>query len=280
MTPWLTLAVWSGVGQDLQVGVRVHVDEAGRESQPGRRRSSAGRLRKVVADSHDPPAVDGDVGGESRGAGAVDDGRPGDQQLSHGSVRSRSNNPGCWGRLSGGQSSEVGPDQVDDDGVGGIRVVDDWDQSPLVEGGAGCDRPTRSSSPITTGLPRRTAGSRAGRSAWSPSSRWPEHRFAVRARPDQLRLGHVLIAREVPSAGVEDRQARLGLRGDPDPPVHGGDQSARRRCAATAPSGDTRRYSPSSCDDVGAGAQDDACIVQRVAPAPRPPARSTRCRRR
>ena len=47
VTPWLTLAVWSGFGQDLQVGVRVHVDEARTQDLPfgvdltsGRGRSS------------------------------------------------------------------------------------------------------------------------------------------------------------------------------------------------------------------------------------------------
>ena len=45
---------------------------------------------------------------------------------------------------------------------------------------------------------------------------------AGRARADQLRLRPVLVEREVAAARVEDREPGLGLRRDPDPPVHRG----------------------------------------------------------
>ncbi len=59
------------VGQDRQLGVGVHVDEAGRAHQAAR--VDAPPPVQAVADGGDAAALDGDVGAEPVGAGAVDD---------------------------------------------------------------------------------------------------------------------------------------------------------------------------------------------------------------
>jgi hypothetical protein len=74
-----------GVEQDLQVGVGVHVDEAGRDDQAGGVDRSRGRRIGdqvgAVTDPGDPRAADRDVGAVARFAGAVDDGAAGQDQI-------------------------------------------------------------------------------------------------------------------------------------------------------------------------------------------------------
>ena len=70
-----------GLGQDLEVGVRVHVDEPGREHQP------AGVDHAVTAqagaDLGDPSVVDAHVGAVAGRAGAVDHRRVAEDQAGH-----------------------------------------------------------------------------------------------------------------------------------------------------------------------------------------------------
>ena len=62
-----------GIGEHREVGVGVHVDEAGREHQPGGVDDpTGGRWPRPRADRRDPAAGNRDVGADPRCAGAVD----------------------------------------------------------------------------------------------------------------------------------------------------------------------------------------------------------------
>ena len=198
------------VRQDLQVGVGVHVDEA-RATAPGRpRRSSGGRAgRSLPMATIRPPST----ATSARTPGAPVPSSTVAPVISRSvirirrqkKVRTRSTTTGS--SASGSSTTGISPH--------------------LSNAVHGCDRPTpQLVADRPPALRRRSAGSRAGRSAWStviPSAF--SDRLTVRARPDQLWLGQVLVERQVALARVEDRQSRLGLRGDPDPAVHRGNQS-------------------------------------------------------
>ena len=83
VTPWRTLGSWRGLGEDHQPGVRVKVDEAGRDhfaagvdppadsSTPPRPQPSTRRLSPTTAMEPGRPGR----------AGAIDDGAVLDQQV-------------------------------------------------------------------------------------------------------------------------------------------------------------------------------------------------------
>ena len=71
------------VPRDLAVEVRVDVDEAGRDEQRRRRRSSRARRAVDRADLGDDAVGDRDVGGARRRPGAVDDGPALDHEIVH-----------------------------------------------------------------------------------------------------------------------------------------------------------------------------------------------------
>jgi hypothetical protein len=74
------LALGMAVLQQQQVGVRVHVDEAGGDDQPGGVEGAPGRPRHP-ADGGDAIAAHGNVAAEPRVAAAVDDGSVADEQV-------------------------------------------------------------------------------------------------------------------------------------------------------------------------------------------------------
>ena len=61
----------------------VRVDEARADDPPGGLDHALGALAVDVADRDDPPALDGHVAAERRGARAVDDQRVADEQVEH-----------------------------------------------------------------------------------------------------------------------------------------------------------------------------------------------------
>jgi hypothetical protein len=63
------------------VGVRVHVDEAGRHDQPRRVHDLAGLGPPDRADRNDAAVLDGDIGTAARRPGAVHDRAAGDQEI-------------------------------------------------------------------------------------------------------------------------------------------------------------------------------------------------------
>ena len=106
------------VRQDLQIGMCMHVDEAGRQHQPGRIDPLPCSRARLVADSNDAAVVDEHVCEHPGRTGAVDRRRP-----------------------AGRPASEEGPDQVDHYRVVGVGVVEHRDQRPLVERGARVRQP-------------------------------------------------------------------------------------------------------------------------------------------
>ena len=75
------LALGVAVFEQQVVGVRVHVDEAGRDDQPLGVDLALGLARRHAADGDDPVAADGHVADEPRVAGAVDDAAVADDEV-------------------------------------------------------------------------------------------------------------------------------------------------------------------------------------------------------
>ena len=71
VTPWWILLSPAGQRKSGQIGMGVHVDEAGADDAAARVDPLPGRRRGEVADRLDPPPPDADVGPVGAGAGAV-----------------------------------------------------------------------------------------------------------------------------------------------------------------------------------------------------------------
>ena len=71
------------IDEQLEVGVGVHVDEAGADEQPVGIDHSGRGLGRKSSDRSDTAAGDADVGGEPRIAGPVDDPAAANQQVEH-----------------------------------------------------------------------------------------------------------------------------------------------------------------------------------------------------
>ena len=72
-----------GVDEQLEVGVGVHVDEAGTDEQPVGVDHPGRGLARETSDRRDTAAGDADVGAEPRVAGSVDDAAAANQQVEH-----------------------------------------------------------------------------------------------------------------------------------------------------------------------------------------------------
>ena len=83
MTPWLHLRLVRRIREQLQVGVRVHVDEPRADEEPVGVDHPLGRLVDQASDGGDPAARDADVGAVPRIAGAVDHAAAADQEVEH-----------------------------------------------------------------------------------------------------------------------------------------------------------------------------------------------------
>ena len=86
--PLHDLALPRRLGEEGEVRVRVHVDEAGRHVEPVGVDRPAGRLAAEPSHGHDPVTLDPQVGVEPGVAGSIDDTPTADDDVEHGSVSS------------------------------------------------------------------------------------------------------------------------------------------------------------------------------------------------
>ena len=152
VTPWLTLAVWSGLTSSCRSEWACMSMKPGESTRPA---ASTVRSAEGVAESVWMPVTRPSATVTCAGyAGAPVPSITSASRISSSVM------------VTPRYRSEPGADEVDDHGVIGIGVVDDRDEGPLVEGGAGVGEPE---SQLVTDHDRRFAG--PGRSGGSRAGR-------------------------------------------------------------------------------------------------------------